>query len=114
MCFVLCDKFNGSIIFDIRGQHEVLEVNVITNIRTIINYPCRPLSITFLKQIDDAIGYNESSTSSYILYPTPLLKVTSEMMPNRIRNHCRQHKCNRIVANGHVRDSFKPLVWSQI
>ena len=43
--FFLGDKFNGSIIFDIRGQHEVLEVKVITNIRTIINYPC-----TFLKK----------------------------------------------------------------
>ena len=40
--FFLGNKFNGSIIFDIRGQHEVLEVKVITNIRTIINYPCRP------------------------------------------------------------------------
>ena len=44
-CFFLGDKFNGSIIFDIRGQHEVLEVKVITNIRTIINYPCRPLLV---------------------------------------------------------------------
>ena len=35
----LGDKFNGSIIFDIRGQHEVLKVKVITNIRTIIKYP---------------------------------------------------------------------------
>ena len=40
--FFLCDKFNGSILFDIRGQHGVLEVNVITTIRTIINYPRRP------------------------------------------------------------------------
>ena len=30
-------KFNGSIIFDITGQHEVLEVKLITNIPTIIN-----------------------------------------------------------------------------
>ena len=45
MCFFLGNKFNGSIIFDIRGQHEVLEVKVITNIRTIINYVCRPLLV---------------------------------------------------------------------
>ena len=45
--FFLGDKFNGSIIFDIRGQHEVLEVKVITTIRTIINYPCRPLLVHF-------------------------------------------------------------------
>ena len=44
--FFLGDKFNGSIIFDIRGQH-VLEVKVMTNIRTIINYPCRPLLVHF-------------------------------------------------------------------
>ena len=30
--FFLDDKFDGSIIFDIRGQHEVLEVKVIINI----------------------------------------------------------------------------------
>ena len=40
--FFLGDKFNGSIFFYIRGQHDVLEVNVITTIRTIINYPRRP------------------------------------------------------------------------
>ena len=27
MCFFLVDKFNGSIFFDIRGQHDVLQVN---------------------------------------------------------------------------------------
>ena len=47
LCFFLGDKFNGSTIFDIRGQHEVLEVKVITHIRTIINYPCRPLLVHF-------------------------------------------------------------------
>ena len=47
--FFLGDKLNGSIIFDIRGQHEVLEVKVITNIRTITNYPCRPLLVHFYK-----------------------------------------------------------------
>ena len=26
MWFVLADTFNGSILFDIRGQHEVLKV----------------------------------------------------------------------------------------
>ena len=49
--FFLGDKFNGSIIFDIRGQHDVLEVKVITNIRTIINYPCRPLLVHFYKHL---------------------------------------------------------------
>ena len=44
--FFLGDKFNGS-MFDIRGQHGVLEVKVITNIRTVINYPCRPLLVHF-------------------------------------------------------------------
>ena len=47
MWLFLGDNFNGSIIFDIRGQHEVLEVKVITNIRTIINDPCRPLLVHF-------------------------------------------------------------------
>ena len=41
------DKFNGSIIFDIIGQHPVLEVKVITSIRMIINYPCRSLLVHF-------------------------------------------------------------------
>ena len=45
LCVYLGDNFNGSILFDIRGQHEVLEV--ITNIRTIIIYPCRPLLVHF-------------------------------------------------------------------
>ena len=40
--------FNGRIRFDIRGQHEFLEVKVITNIRTIINYPIRPLLVYVL------------------------------------------------------------------
>ena len=62
MGFFLSDKFNGSILFDIRGQHEVLKVKAITNIRTIINYPCRPLLVeglgTFLKKtFDDVIGF---------------------------------------------------------
>ena len=38
-------KFYGSITVDIRGQHEVFEVKVINDIRTIINYPCRPLLV---------------------------------------------------------------------
>ena len=33
--------------FNIIGQHEVLEVKVITNIRTIITYPCSPLLVHF-------------------------------------------------------------------
>ena len=33
--------------FYIRGQHEVLEVKVITDIRTTINYPCRRLLVHF-------------------------------------------------------------------
>ena len=58
MWFFLGDKFNGSILFDLRGQHEVLEVNVITNIRTIINYPCRPLLVHFYKHlIMSYVGY---------------------------------------------------------
>ena len=39
------------------GQHEVLEVNVITNIRTIINYPCRRLLVHFEKTFHDVIRY---------------------------------------------------------
>ena len=49
--FFLGDTFNGSIMFDIRGQLEVLEVKVITNIRTIINYPCMPLLVHFYKHL---------------------------------------------------------------
>ena len=48
LCFFLGDKFNGSILFDINffiGHHEVLEVKLMTNIRTIINYPFRSLLV---------------------------------------------------------------------
>ena len=42
----------------IRGQHDVLEVKVITNIRTIINYPCSSLlgAIQVLRNADRGGG----------------------------------------------------------
>ena len=70
MGFFLGDKFNGRIIFDFRGQRDVLEVKVITNIRTTIIYPCRQLLVgpIFLKTFDDAVGYNFMSHQHHLTF----------------------------------------------
>ena len=41
-----------------------------------------------------------SHQNHHTFYNQHALKITSEMTPNSIRNHRRQHKCNWVVANG--------------
>ena len=57
MWFFLGDKFNGSIIFDIRGQHDVLKVTfpVIRVSKTALGAERRAIMTQFLKYITSSI-----------------------------------------------------------
>ena len=65
LCVFSGCKLYGSIIFDIRGQHEVFEVKVINDIRTIINCPFRPLLVHAV--IRAGVSTEENNGSIYNL-----------------------------------------------